>query len=254
MDNNFLFNQPLDVSTMYVGGSGMFLQFHDIVSPVYLSMILKMLICKTSYGLPIDILENFSFFSIIEWYLHRRYINPIQCLDYNHILSQEDADRLMYKILSEDDSIYSLSPPLNILKMMAVYKRQHMNFPVYVYTPTEEPMIPNILPSLLAGVSAKYVYGDLSQCISKNCDQNFTYIFSNIMMAENACNILKGTYSHILVATDYRYNYIDNFKTQKVDLLHIQNSIPFLRLGTQSVLQRDELLMSVVKNYNMIGG
>ena len=71
-------NKEMDCNAFFSGGAGMFLQYHDVIKPVYLYVIIKMLISKESYGLPLFILENMSDLSIMEWYTRRRYINPLK--------------------------------------------------------------------------------------------------------------------------------------------------------------------------------
>ena len=68
-----------DTNIFFSGGAGMFIQYHDIIKPVYLYTIVKMIITKESFGLPIDIIKDFSIISIIEWYINRRFKNPIKC-------------------------------------------------------------------------------------------------------------------------------------------------------------------------------
>ena len=50
---------------------------------------------------------------------------------------------------------------------------------------------------------------------------------------------MSGTYSHILVARDYRYNFKDNFKTMKYDLNDIMKKHQLLRLGTTTAMDID---------------
>lgn len=85
--------------------------------------------------------------------------------------------------------------------------------------------------NILSGIDYTYVYGELKNAI-KNCDQNFTYIFSDIEMVNSASKNLRGTYSHILLARDYRYNYIDHCKTFKYDLQQLASENPVIRIGT----------------------
>lgn len=235
--------KPFDTNVFFSGGAGMFIQYHDIIKPAYLYAIIKMLITKESYGLPTYILQNMSVLSIIEWYIKRRFKNPLRCLDFNHKIDKEDLDNLLQEILLSDDSIYSLSPTLNIGKMLHVYKQQHMTFPIYVYSEYEEPYIEEDCKNIFKGIKFHYLFGDLSDAIHK-CDQNFTYIFSEIELVKNASEILMGTCSHVLLANEYRYNYIDNCKTFKYDLTDIMTSHPFIRVGTTLAMNPGQLALS----------
>lgn len=241
--------KPFDTTTLFVGGAGLFLQYHDIVKPTYLYMVLKMIAFNQVYGLPMDIIKQLSAPSLIEWYLKRRFMNPLQCIDYQQKASKEQLGSIVNKILSNDNSIYRLSPILNIGGMIDVYRRQHMSFPIFVYTPTEENYIKEDLKNSFPGVSMKYIFGDLSKAISK-CDHNFTYIFSDIELLKEAAEILMGTYSHLLLSRDYRYNYKDHYQTTKYDLYEMGLTHPFLRIGLTQSVQPNRLLSEVTQ---MIG-
>lgn len=232
--------KTLDTNVFFSGGAGMFIEYHDVVKPVYLYAIIKMIVTNESFGLPINIIKNMSIFSIIEWYTNRRYINPFKCLDYNHYLDDDQLNGMLLEYLLHDDSLYKLSPTLNISKMLKVYNQQHMNFPIFVYSKYEEPYIKEDCKHIFPGIPIQYVYGDLENAIKK-CDQNFTYIFSNIEMVEIAAKILVGTCSNILLTRDYRYNYTDNFKTFKYDLNEIGSKYPFVRIGTTTATDMAQL-------------
>ena len=60
-----------DTEAFFSGGAGMFLEYYDIVKPVYLYATLKLLITDDNYGIPVSILKNFSVLSLIEWYKNR---------------------------------------------------------------------------------------------------------------------------------------------------------------------------------------
>ena len=235
--------KPFDTNCFFSGGAGMFLQYHDIVKPVYLYTIIKMIMVNESFGLPIDIIKHFSIASIIEWYKNRRFKNPLCCLDFNHLIEPDQLDDILQKILLNDDSIYKYSPVLNIKRMMDVYRRQHMSFPVYIYSEKEEPYIKEDCKSIFHGIQTKYLHGDLKNAIQK-CDQNFTYIFSDIELVKEASDILIGTCSNVLLAGEYRYNYIDNGRTFKYNLTDMAKSHPFIRIELTSAIDIYSLIKS----------
>lgn len=225
------FESKFDTNAFFPGGAGMFIQYHDVIKPAYLYAIVKMILTNQTYGLPFDIISNFSILSIVEWYIKRRYINPLKQLDFMHKLDIKELDDLFKKVLYNDESIYKLSPPLNVCRLFDVYRQQHMTFPIYIYSEEYEPFIKKDCENIFSGIDYYYVYGDLKDAVSK-CDQNFTYIFSDIEMVNSASKILRGTYSHILLARDYRYNYTDHCKTFKYNLQQLASSTPVLRIGT----------------------
>lgn len=235
---------------MFSGGAGMFIQYHDIVKPAYLYAICKMLLTNETYGLPFQIIKNLSPTGMIEWYTKRRYINPLKCLDFDNKASNDQLDDIMHHILISDDSIYDLAPALNIKRLLSVYHKQHMSFPIYVYSEKEEPYIKMDCKNLFNGIPIKYVFGDLKECIHE-CDQNFTYIFSDIELVRKAAEILSGLCSHVLLPMEYRYNYIDNCRTFKYDLMDLSKKYPFNRIGTTLAIDYDNLIRSFLfKNIN----
>lgn len=235
--------KSFDTNVFFSGGAGMFIQYHDIVKPVYLYAIIQMIITKTSFGLPLDIIQRLSIFSLLEWYIKRRYKNPLQCLDCMHKLDPNELDKLLLNILRSDNSLYKISPGLNIRLILNVYKKQHMSFPIYIYSENEEPYILRDCQQLFPGIPIKYLYGDINQAIAK-CDQNFTYILSDIELVKKVSEILRGTCSHILLAREYRYNYMDNCNTFKYDLLDMAKSHPFIRIGTTMATDMNQIAIS----------
>lgn len=246
-------SKNFDTNVLFSGGAGMFLQYHDIVKPVYLYAIIKMIAVKESFGLPIDIIKDMSIRAIVEWYINRRYKNPLKSLDYMHKLNSDDLDNLMIQILKNDDSIYRLAPALNIQKMLSIYRKQHMTFPVYVYSEKEEPSINEDIKHVFAGIPCRYLYGDLKECI-KQTDQNFTYIFSDIELTKKACEILTGTFAHVLQAGEYGYNYLSDRKTFKYDLRELSLKHPIVRTSITIASNPDELMYSFIQLRNMQGG
>ncbi len=202
-----------------------------------------MIVTGESFGLPIDIIKNMSIFSIIEWYVKRRYKNPLRCLDFMNVCDPAELDFLLQKILITDDSIYKYSPALNIQQMFHIYRRDHMSFPVYVYSESEEPYIKTDCDNIFQGIKHQYVYGDLENSI-KECKQNFTYIFSDIELVKKAAEFLTGTCSHILLTREYRYNYIDNCKNFKYDIKRLGLEHPFIRMGTTLAMNPDQVAKS----------
>jgi hypothetical protein len=239
-------NKELNCNAYFSGGGGMFIQYHDVVKPVYLYAIVKMLISKQSYGLPSFILGNMSNLSLVEWYTRRRYINPFQQLDFNHSIPKENLDKLLKDVLASDSSIYKLAPALNIQRMLDSAKHEHLSFPVFIYSEYYDKNIEEDCKSSLHGYSFTYTYGDLKESLAK-CDQNFTYIFSDIELMKNACKILAGTCSHILMASDYRYNYSDNMKHFKYDLRELAKEYPYARTGVFSVMDMNAVVASLIK-------
>lgn len=237
--------KPFDTNVFFAGGAGMFIEYHDVVRPVYLMAVMKLLTSKTTYGLPVDILRPMSLLSLIEWYLRRRYRNPLRCLDYLHRSEIEELDQLLLKLLVEDPSLYRLAPQLNLQRLLAGYHRQGMSFPIYVYTEHEEPGVAADCEIAFQGLPVKYLFGDLERAV-QTCDQNFTYMLSSVDTLVHLTEILAGTCSHLLLAGDYRYNYASTVSgTFKADLKGLMQRIPYLRLESNTVCDPTALALAL---------
>lgn len=228
----------------------MFIQYHDLIKPVKLYAIIRMILTGESFGLPIYIIKDMRNISIVEWYMKRRYINPIQQLDFAHRIDPDELNKILHDMLLSDRSLYTTAPPLNVVKMLSAYKREHMQFPVFIYTEEEEPFVLEDCQNLLPGVPIRYVYGDLKEALS-GCGQNFTYIFSDVKMAKDATEMLHGTMSHVLVAGDYRYNYsyIGRERKMTYDLLELERKHPIVRTGTTMAVDQKELAYALKHIY-----
>ena len=239
-----------DTNVFFSGGAGMFIQYHDIIKPVQLYAIIRMMLTGESFGLPIQIIRDMRNIALIEWYIKRPEVNPLKQLDFSHKIDPAVLDDLMRNILLSDKSIYLSAPVMNVGRMFSVYHRQHMNFPVFVYSEQEEPFIKEDCKNVLQGIPVTYLFGSLKDAISK-CSQNFTYIFSDIELAAHAIEILHGTMSHVLVANDYRYNhkFVGTERKMKHNLLELAKAHPVIRTGTMMAVDQTQLAFSVKSIY-----
>lgn len=222
----------------------MFVQYHDVVKPTYLMAVIKLLTGKETYGLPIDSIRSLSILSLIEWYLRRRYRNPLRSVDFLRQFSDERVDEILTTILRSDDSLYRLAPVLNIQRLLSSYTKQRMTFPVYVYTEQEEPYVREDCKQLFPGVPVTYLHGDLEKALG-HCSQNFTYMLSDITLLEKLAVLLTGTCSHLLLASDYRYNYKPRGQGPKINLGEMMENHPFIRLETSTVCDPMNLAISL---------
>lgn len=201
-----------NTDSLFVGGAGMFVEYHDIIRLVDLFVVVRMMLTEESFGLPVHILKGMGVAPMTEWYLKRPNQNPFTALDYNHILDIHELDQLRSQILDSDPSIYQYAPYTNFYKMLQLMRDQQIGIPVYVWTPTPEVNIQQDLATM--PIHPTYVSGSLESALSKT-GNNFTYIFSDISHAKVAADIINDRYAHILIPTEFRYNYQDHMKTLK---------------------------------------
>lgn len=239
-----------DTNSFFSGGAGMFIQYHDLIKPVKFYVIIRMILTGESFGLPVSIIKDMRNISLVEWYMRRSFINPLQQLDFARKIDPKVLNDLLRNVLLSDHSIYSSAPPLNVVKMLSAYRQQHMQFPVFIYTEEEEPFVLEDCKKVLPGIPVEYLYGDLKKALG-HCSQNFTYIFSDIDLTKSAIELLRGTFSHVLVAGDYRYNYTYVGKTRKMkyDLQVLGRENPFIRPGTTMAVDQRELAQAIKNIY-----
>lgn len=246
-------NTKFDTNIFFSGGNGLFIQYHDIVKPVYLWATIKMILNKDKYNIPINILSHNKSLSLVEWYIKRRYQNPLICIDYLNKYQHTELDKMLFEILDADLSIYSMAPTMIVCKMLSVYKSQHMSFPIFIYSKEYEKNIEIDIGNTFPGLPVKYLYGDLETAV-KNCDHNFTYMISDIQLFKELSDILINTYSHLILAHDYRYNYIDNNKTFKYNLFDISKNNLCFRVESfaamdlhKTAIEAEKILLSYKK-------
>jgi len=234
---------------LFSGGAGFFVQYHDVVKSVYLTAIFKLIINPTLVDLPTHSLRHLSTISLLEWYLQRRYFNPLQSLDFQRKYRENELSDLLLYILQKDSSLYRLSPPLLIQRLLAPYTKQYMTFPLYIYTREEEPYVKTDCELTFPGLPIHYLYGDLKSALLQ-CQQNFTYMIADIELYKELVYHLDGTCSHLLLASDYRYNYLPKSKSFKYNLNRLMSDHPFVRLETNTVTDPQELVLALQRLAN----
>lgn len=231
-----------DTNAFFAGGAGIVIQYEDTIKPIQLFALIKMIRNDISFGLPIKTLAEFTQRSLIEWYINRPHPNILKSLDYQNKLDEELADQLVYEILSKDASLYHLSPELNIVSMLDVYVSQHMQIPVKIYHKIPDDHIIQDMRHRFKKMNIEFVSGSLKELVDQTHINNFTYIFSNIEYVKEICDYLLGSYSHVLLASDYGYN--KKGTKFRYDLLELQRTHPFLRIGILSCINMNNILRS----------
>jgi len=238
------FNKPFDTSK-FTGGAGLVIQFEDVVTPVYLFAIIKLILTNETFGIPIHLIKDMSILSIAEWYIKRNNQNPILDLDYKHQLSKNQADTLLYNIL-KDKSIYDFSLPMNIKLLFEIYEYKKMNFPIYIYSQFNDPNIEYYCLKHFPSTKIKIIDTiDIIKAIDSLSSDNYTFILSDIELFKKAVEYLHGYHAHVLLAEEYKYNYIDNCRTPKYDITELMMNNPFVLTSLTSVLNPKALANSL---------
>ena len=237
-------NHSFNSSTIFFGGASFFVQYKDALKPIYLMALIKMLHNKSfRFGLPFEIIENFSLMSVMEFYLNRSKLNPLQQLDFKHKFT-EQVDQILSKVLS-DHSLYNLCPFLSTAKLVSVMKDQNFNIPIFVYNETYDEGIAKDVSAL--SNSPIFIYGPIEEVITK-IPNNSTMIFSNIeRIVETIKAAPRKMVLNLLLTSDYHYNFKSNLE-YKYNLSEIitREFKPFIKASNINVFNKVEIINNIL--------
>ena len=222
-----------NASKTFFGGSALIVQYHDVLKPVYLTAIIKMLMNKNlQFGLPFDIIKSFSLLSLIEWYKGRSFINPLKLLDPNRKATNEQLQQML-NIILKDNSIYKLSPLLDTIRLIIASEQNKLDVPLYIYSEQFEEGIDKDLYYMQ--MNCKYIHETIKTLIERT-PPNATYIFSNIDLLKDSLELIDPKKSaNFILVSDYRYNFLNNqYKYNFSDLLS-KLFKPFIMINNISI-------------------
>ena len=222
-----------NASKTFFGGSALIVQYHDVLKPVYLTAIIKMLMNKNlQFGLPFDIIKSFSLLSLIEWYKGRSFINPLKLLDPNRKATNEQLQQML-NIILKDNSIYKLSPLLDTIRLIIASEQNKLDVPLYIYSEQFEEGIDKDLYYMQ--MNCKYIHETIKTLIERT-PPNATYLFSNIDLLKDSLELIDPKKSaNFILVSDYRYNFLNNqYKYNFSDLLS-KLFKPFIMINNISI-------------------
>lgn len=229
-----------NASKTFFGGSALIIQYHDVLKPVYLTAIIKMMINKDlQFGLPFEIIKSFSLLSLIEWYKGRSFINPLKLLDPNHKATDEQLQQML-NIVLKDHSVYKLSPLLDTIRLIIASEQNKLNVPLYIYSEQFEEGIDKDLYYMQ--MNCKYIHEPIKTLIDKS-PPNATYIFSNIDLLKESLELINPKKSaNFILASDYKYNFLNNqYKYNFSDILS-KLFKPFIKINNINIFNNLRVL------------
>lgn len=220
-------------SKTFFGGSALLIEYNDVIKPVYLTAIIKMIMDeKLQFGLPFHTIKSFSLASLVEWYKNRHYINPIKVLDYKRLATNEQLQKML-QIVLKDQSIYRLTPMLDSIRLIAVSEQNQLNVPIYVYSEQNNPHIQEDLKQNY--INANYIFGPIKQIVEV-IPSNATFIFSNIDLVKEAIEQIDPKKSaNFIVVSDYGYNFSNNHYKHDFGALLSKLFKPFIVVNNISI-------------------
>lgn len=237
-------NHSFNSSHTFFGGASLLIQYKDALKPVNLIAFIKMLYDKSlRHGLPFEIIEKFSLYSVMEFYTSRTHINPLRQLDYKH-KSPEIVDSILSNILT-DTSIYVLSPYLLTAKLIQVMRSQNFSIPIFIYNETYDKGIELDTPNISS--SAQFVYGSIKDILNQ-IPNNSTMIFSNIEhLVEVIKEAPKKMLLNLLITSDYQYNFNSNleYKYNLSDVI-TKEFKPFIKASNINVFNKVKIIQEIL--------
>lgn len=216
--------------SVFINSKCLFVEYNDVIkSPLFPLMYL--------YIEDEELNEYFDFSSVIgitpeemcEFYLNRRYINPLYNFPLNSRISPEDgmrfADDVVRQSFDISNSVYSDDMILNFaVSLSFVLKDPNFIKDCRVYSEDYHKFIEEDLQELY-GKRVTYVYGDFKEAI-KTVPQDSTYVLSDISKVQIISDEDKLKLNTILLADNYAYNYDIN-GNYKIDMVKLSENCPY---------------------------
>lgn len=200
---------------IFLNSQCLFIEYVDIIrSPYYIFLYMMMLNPENfKKAFKVERISGFDIPSLGEWYLHRKYQNPLKELLRDEILDQmndEDIDIFMNKQILDIPDFIKYSPELNFVEISRVIVNHQKGIvkKVIVWYPYENDEIAKDVERLFDD-KVEFRTGELYDVLD-DIPKDSTYVFSDIMNIEVLLEKGRLNLSSILIPTEYRYNYTED--------------------------------------------
>lgn len=200
---------------VFLNSQCLFVEYTDIIKSPYFIFLHSLILYPNQFSeyLDIDRLRGYDLESLSEWYINRKYQNPLMDLlkdKYKDTIFPYKLDELFNNIINNYPNLITLSPLLNF---SSVIKGLNINKNSIV----KKIVIWNLYPNDIIrkdirenfGDNIHFVTGELYDVL-KNVPDDSTYVFSDISNISVLLDSNKLNLSSVLVPKEYKYNYIDN--------------------------------------------
>lgn len=179
-------------------------------------------------------------YGMLEWYLNRRRRNPLQELapaDPNYSVDDNTAYEVMKTFIQSDSHYVSESRPLVFFEPLKVIITQKFNMEYFVYNEYSNPFVADDMAVSFPGVSFKVLTGPFVEAIA-DIPPDATWVLSDITKLNDLDKAGKLNFANIMVASDYRYNFTAEDRTNPiVDVEELRNKAVFkLKMFRSSAL------------------
>ena len=160
-----------------------------------------------------DEIRYLSVSALLNEYFNRPYRNPLAGLVRdNRIIDFEQLDELLDSQVNSNEIFFNQNVDTNVVFMVGNLLANKLIQRLVIYYPTENEFVKKDIESKF-GDKAELVTGDLKQ-ILLSLPQDTTYFFSDVNHVLLLEETKKINYSAIMLAADYRYNFLDDEKTK----------------------------------------
>lgn len=220
MDNNEIIekNTPsqkgliVTSDSVFVNAEGLFIEYFDVIrAPWYIFMLGVKNSPFIDSIVDLGYMKHVGELGWMEWYVNRKIINPLKSFPINPEFAKEygesGLDDLLNKEMdNEDVMLYSGKFPFFDILGNLVSVNVAKN--IYIYTPEYHKLVAYDIDQSY-GQRIKYVYGSFDDAI-EDIPEDSTYVFSDVRKVQRLAELNRLSYTSILLAEHYEYNYNDD--------------------------------------------
>lgn len=174
-----------------------------------------------------DEIRHLSIQALMTYYFNRPFKNPlVGLLKDNSVIELEKLDELLESQVNSTEIFFNPNIDSFLVPIIGNLLANGLVKDVVIYYPTDNEFVRKDINHKFNG-RAKFVYGDLSEVISKLPDDT-TYFFSDVMNVLTLEETGKINFSAIMLPSTYRYNYVDDNKEKfLVDMEYLSEKYVF---------------------------
>lgn len=207
-------------NTLFTNAKCIFVEYMDLVQLAwypFLNLFRKNTSEKVTQLFDFSPIKGMGDSSLMVHYLNRPYRNPLAEFVIDKELPMENLDKLLNDLVEENEICFDVSLDSIILAYLKNIITNRICHDIRIWHPRNVPLIQKDITDKLQDF-ATFVSGPL-ETVLLDVPNDTTYIFSDIFHVLELENLNKLDFNAVMVADDYRYNYVDDDrKTLLVDM------------------------------------
>lgn len=202
--------------TLFYNSQCLFIEYHDVLNIPWLVLLTVAKQSKSIQKLfDLKEIEHYDMSALLEWYKYRNSRNIFNEFNMSQEINTDDFLKAMMTS-GNSDYFHSLDFELIFNNALKILMESRLVKKILIYSEYEESGIRDYISKRFSSEMIGYTFGDLNQCL-KSIPIDSTYVFSDICKVNNLIDTNHLSYSSIIIANNYKYNYDDD-KKLKVDL------------------------------------